>query len=35
MAAGPASAPKHWASVYDRLADPATFTGVYAERFRR
>jgi hypothetical protein len=24
-----------WGSVFDRLYDPATYTGVYAERFRR
>jgi hypothetical protein len=24
-----------WGNVFDRLYDPATYTGVYAERFRR
>jgi len=32
-AGGSRAVPTHWNSVFDRLADPATFTGVYAERF--
>jgi hypothetical protein len=30
-----ASHAARWGSVFDRLYDPATYTGVYAERFRR
>lgn len=26
---------QRWQNVFDRLYDPATYTGVYAERFRR
>jgi len=26
---------QRWGNVFDRLYDPATYTGVYAERFRR